>query len=412
MASVIRPVTALLLSAGILLAGNGLEGVLLPLRGSLQGFSEIEIGLIGSAYNAGLMAGCIVCPRILGRVGHIRAFAVFTAIATISPLIEAIWVTPPVWWVFRGLTGMCIAGIVNIVESWLTSVASNSNRGQVMSTYTLVNFSSITIGQQLVNTGDLGGPALFSVVAILFSLAAVPLALTLTPHPAPPRQPRLRVGQLWRVSPAAVAGSFGAGLANGAFWALGPVYARASGVPLELISIFISLVVIGGAVAQWPMGRISDRLDRRRVLAALCFGAAMLGLVLASLGPADVRLKLAAAMAFGFCVLPIYWVSFAHANDLAGPGEAVDVSSSLLLLFASAAIVGPMVAAALMRFAGPEALFMHTATIHGLMGVFVVYRIMSRAPLPPRLRIAYDRLPKGNTPAGMEPGPAENRAGR
>src|SRR5262245_60855704 len=269
MGSIIRPITALLLSAGILLAGNGLEGVLLPLRGSLQGFSEIEIGLIGSAYNAGLMLGCMVCPKIIARVGHIRAFTVFTAIATISPLIEAIWVTPPVWWLFRGLTGMCIAGIMNAVDSWLSTVASNENRGQVTSTYTIVNFGSLTIGQQLINLAPIESPALFSMVAILFSLAAVPLALTLTPHPAPPRQPRLRIVQLWRVSPAAVAGCLGTGFANGAFWAMAPVYGRESGLPLEIIPVFISLVVLGGAIAQWPMGRISDRLDRRSVIAAL-----------------------------------------------------------------------------------------------------------------------------------------------
>ena len=402
MGSIIRPITALLLSAAILLAGNGLEGVLLPLRGSLQGFGEIEIGLIGSAYNAGLMVGCLVCPRILGRVGHIRAFAVFTSIATISPLIEAIWVTPPVWWVFRALTGICIAGVMNAVESWLTTVATNANRGQVMSAYTIINFGSLTIGQQLINVGDLGGSALFSLVAILFTLAAVPLALTLTPHPAPPREPHLRIGQLYRVSPAAVAGSFGAGFANGAFWALGAVYARESGLPLHLIPIFLSLVVLGGALAQWPMGRISDRLDRRGVIAALCLGAATSELVLLSLGKEEVTSKLVVAALFGFCALPVYWVSFAHANDLAEPEEAVDVSSSLLMLYAVAAVGGPLLAAVLMRIGGPAALFVHTAWVHVVIALFVIYRITRRAPLPPQLRVSYDSLPKGNTPAGLE----------
>ncbi len=404
MGSVIRPITALLLSAGIVLAGNGLEGMLLPLRGTLAGFSEIEIGLIGSAYNLGLMIGCLVCPRIIGRVGHIRAFAVFTAIATISPLIEAIWVTPPVWWLFRGLTGMCVAGIMNAVESWLTSVASNHNRGQVMSTYTVVNFSSVIVGQQLINSGTVAGTELFSLVAILFSLAAVPLALTLTPHPPPPRQPRLRIVQLWRVSPAAVAGSLGAGLANGAFWALVPVYGKESGMSVTIITVFASLVLAGGAVAQWPMGRLSDRLDRRRVLAGLCLGASAiaLGLVFGGFGQDDMAYRLVLASLFGFCALPVYWVSFAHANDLAEPGEAVDISSSLLLLFASSAICGPMIAAATMRVIGPNALFMHTAFVHFLIAVFVIYRMSQRAPLPPRLRIAYDKLPKSNTPAGFE----------
>ncbi len=402
MGSVIRPVTALLISASIVLAGNGLEGILLPLRGTLQHFSEIEIGLIGSAYNAGLMVGCLVCPRILGRVGHIRAFAVFTSIATISPLIEAIWLTPPVWWVFRALTGLCIAGIMNAVESWLSTVATNANRGQVMSTYTIINFTALTVGQQLINLGDLHSTTLFSVVAILFSLAAVPLALTLTPHPAPPRQPRLRVAQLYRVSPAAVAGCFGAGLANGAFWALAPVYSTQSGMPLHIIPIFISLVVIGGALAQWPTGRLSDRIDRRTVLAVLCLSAAVLAMVLFNLDAGVVAPKLIVATLFGFSALPVYWVSFAHANDLAEPGEAVNISSSLLLLFAVAAIGGPMIAALMMRLIGTQALFLHTAVVHVLIAAFVIYRMTRRAPLPPRLRIAYDSLPKSTTPAGLE----------
>ncbi len=291
---------------------------------------------------------------------------------------------------------------MNAVESWLTTVASNHNRGQVMSAYTVINFGSLTIGQQLINVGDLGGSALFSLVAILFSLAAVPLALTLTPHPAPPRQPRLRIAQLYRVSPAAVAGCFGAGLANGAFWALGPVYARESGLPLEIIPIFLSLVVIGGALAQWPMGRISDRVDRRAVIAGLCLSAAALGLVLVALGSGAVKAKLGVAALFGFTALPVYWVSFAHANDLAEPDEAVDVSSSLLMLFAVAAVGGPLLAATLMRLISPSALFLHTACVHAAIAAVVIYRITQRAPLPPRLRVSYDSLPKSNTPAGLE----------
>lgn len=402
MGSIIRPITALLLSAGIVLAGNGLEGVLLPLRGAIQGFGAIEIGLIGSAYHAGLMIGCLICPRIIGRVGHIRAFAVFTAIATMSPLIEAMWPIPPVWWAFRCLTGICVAGILNAVESWMTSVATNENRGQVMSIYTIVNFGSVTVGQQLINISDPLGFQLFSLVAILFSFAAVPLALTLTPHPPAPRMPRLRIGQLYRVSPAAVAGCFGAGFANGAFWSLAPVYAMDSSIPIGLIPAFVSLVVVGGALAQWPMGRISDRIDRRVVLVALALSSAATAIAMITVAGDTVGPRLGLAWLFGLGALPVYWVSFAHANDLAEPGEAVDVSSSLLLLFAVGAIIGPILAALSMRLIGPEALFIHTACVHVLIALAVGYRITRRAPLPPRLRISYEALPKSNTPAGFE----------
>ncbi len=203
MPAIIRPVTALLMSAAIVLAANGLEGVLLPLRGAIQGFSEIEIGLIGSAYFAGLTAGCLIGPRVIARVGHIRTFSVFTAIATISPLIEAMLPTPPLWWVVRGLTGMCFAAIMNVVESWLTSVASNANRGQVMSVYAMINFGALTAGQQLINLASPDNFRLFSLDAILCSLAAVPLALTLSPSPATPMRPRLQLDQIYKVSPAA-----------------------------------------------------------------------------------------------------------------------------------------------------------------------------------------------------------------
>jgi MFS family permease len=284
----------------------------------------------------------------------------------------------------------------------MTTVASNENRGQVMSTYTVVNFGSVTVGQQLIGVGDPMGFQLFSLGAILFSLAAVPLALTLTPHPPAPRQPKLRIRQLYRVSPAAVAGAFGAGLANGAFWAMAPVYARESGVPIDLIPLFVSLVVVGGAIAQWPMGRISDHFDRRTVLAALCVSAALAALALFSLGEGLVGWKLGLAVLFGFSIMPVYWVSFAHANDLAERDEAVDVSSSLLLLFASSAIVGPIIAALLMRNIGPSALFMHTAAVHIAIAAVVIFRMTRRAALPPRARIAYKALPKSNTPAGFE----------
>lgn len=402
MPAIIKPVTALLMSAAIILAANGLEGVLLPLRGAIEGFSAIEIGLIGSAYFAGLTIGCVLGPRVIARVGHIRAFSVFAAVATISPLIEAMLPVPPLWWLFRGLTGICFAGIMNVVESWLSSVATNANRGQIMSFYAMINFAAITAGQQLTNLTPPGDFRLFSMVAILCSLAAVPLALTLSPSPAAPMRPRLDVRKLYRVSPAAVAGVLGAGLANGAFWALSPVYARDSGLPPSLIAAFVSLAVLGGAFAQWPIGRLSDMVDRRRVLAAACFGAALTGLALflfAGLSPA---LQLTLGALFGVFALPIYWISFAHANDMAEPGEAVNVSANLLLLFSVSAIFGPIFGSLMKQQLGPGGLFLYTAVIHVLVGAAVLYRTTRRPALPPEERAVYEELPISSTPAVYE----------
>ena len=402
MTALIKPITALLMSASIILAANGLEGVLLPLRGAMERFSDIEIGLVGSAYFAGFTLGCLTGSRIIARVGHIRAFTVFTAIAALSPLIEAMWPEPLLWWCLRAVTGVCFAGILNVVESWLTSVATNANRGQLMGTYAFINFSSLTLGQQLINLGSPADFRLFSLVAILCSLAAVPLALTLSPPPAPPLRPRLQLRRIYDVSPAAVAGCLGAGLANGAFWALAPVYARDSGLPDFQIAAFVSLAVLGGALAQWPIGRVSDRLDRRLVLAALCAGAALIGMVLFLLPDAAPALRLTLSALFGACALPVYWVSFAHANDLAERGEAVSVSSSLLLLFGLGAIVGPIAAALLKQQLGAGSLFLYTAGIHLLVALAVLYRMTRRSPPRRQERAGYDDPPMSATPAVFE----------
>ncbi len=402
MSAIIKPITALLMSAAIVLAANGLEGVLLPVRGSIEGFTSIEIGLLGAAYFGGLTLGCVVGPRVISRVGHIRAFLVFAAVATVSPLLEAMEPNAGLWWIFRCLTGICFAGIMNVVESWLTSVATNANRGRIMSTYAMINFASLTAGQQLLNLADPEDFRLFSMIAVLCALSTVPLALTLSRSPTPPLRPRLRIAQIYRVSPAAVAGALGAGLANGAFWSFSPVYARDSGLPAGLIAMFLSLAVVGGALAQYPVGRLSDSIDRRRVLVAICIGACITGVLLFLFSDAAPPVKLALAAAFGVFALPVYWVSFAHANDLAEPDEAVNVSSNILMLFSTGAIFGPIIAAVLKQQFGHGTLFLYTAFIHLLISLAVLYRMTQRAALPPEDRVVYDDLPVSTTPAVFE----------
>ncbi|MDX2263995.1 MAG: MFS transporter [Hyphomicrobiales bacterium] len=402
MVAVVKPIAALLLSAAIVLAGNALEGVLLPLRGDLEGFTRLEIGLIGSAYYTGLMIGCLVCPWAIARVGHIRAFAVFTAVATASPLIEAIWVVPEVWWLIRGLTGVCFAGILMVFESWLNGVATNDTRGRVLAIYTIVNLSAVMLGQQLINLGEPGGFELFSLAAIMFSVAAAPVALTLAPTPSLPRAPSVRLLWLARLSPAAVVGSAGAGLANGALYSLGPVYAKSSGLPVSLIAVFMTFAILGGALAQLPIGRVSDRVDRRKVLAVITSAACLLGLALYAVSGGRAEYKLALIFAFGLCALPVYWISLAHANDYAEREDSVDVSSNLLLVFSAAAVCGPIFASMLMDSAGPGGLFLWTAAIHAVVAALVIYRTLMRDPLPPGERDAYVSLPQKSSPALYE----------
>ncbi len=402
MAGLLRPVTALFISAAIVLCGNGLETVLLPLRADIQGFTRLEIGLIGSAYWLGITIGCVICPRIIGRVGHPRAFTVFTAIATISPLLEAMWQEPAFWWLMRGLTGVCFAGILTVLESWINSAAPNGQRGRLLSTYTILNFSVIMTGQQLLGLANPAGFYLFSVSAMLFSLAAVPLALTLTPSPSPPRRPHPRPAWLWKISPAAVIGCAGAGLANGAFWALGPIYAKASGLPSSLIPVFMTCVVLGGALAQWPIGKWSDHTDRRRVLIFITLGASAVGGLLFFFSGGSWQVKLALGLAFGACALPVYWISVAHANDYATTLESVDVSTNLLLIFASAGIAGPILGSIASASFGPGGIFLYTAVIHASLAGFIYWRTRVRDAMPPSERDPYVPIPEKSSPSVFE----------
>jgi MFS family permease len=408
MGSTIKSIMLLLLSAGIVLGGNALEGVLLPLRADIEGFTRLQIGLITSSYYGGLMIGCLVCPWAIARAGHIRAFAVFTSIATIGPLVEPVWPVPAVWWVVRGVTGLSFAGILTVFESWLNGVATNQTRGRVLSIYTVTNFSVIVIGQQLINVGDPKNFELFSLSAFMFSLATVPLALTAGAAPSIPRRPKLRLFWLTGVSPASVVGCAGAGLANGAFYALAPLYAKDMGLPVSLTAFFVTCAILGGALAQWPLGKLSDRFDRRLVMIfltgiasisglALFLPGAQIGLSLPSQLPAVLMFLL--ALTFGACALPIYWITLAHANDHVKPEQSVDVSSNLLFIFAIMAVAGPVCASIFMNENGAPGLFLWTAGVHVAVTLLIMLCMLIRRPTSPGKRDPYVSMPKEFTPA-------------
>ena len=285
MLKTLAPVAALLLSVAILLLGNGLQGTLLPVRAQLEEFTSIEIGILGSAYFVGFALGCLLAPYLIRRVGHIRAFTAMVSIASTVSLAHALILIPEVWWVFRGLTGFCFAGLYMVIESWLMEKSSNETRGLVFSIYTIINLTVVTAGQMLTAVDDPFNFPLFALASILVSLAAVPVALTKSPAPEPPSTVRIRPVHLFRISPVGLVGSVAVGLVNGAFWSLGPVFAQREEGNVTAVAIFMSLVVISGAVGQWPLGRASDRFDRRLVLVIGAAGAAAagFGLNLASL---------------------------------------------------------------------------------------------------------------------------------
>lgn len=379
MLTTIAPVGALLLSVALLLTGNGLQGTLLPVRANLEDFGSVSIGILGSAYYVGFVAGCVLTPRLIRRAGHIRLFTAMVSVASVIPLAHAMLVGPVPWWLLRAMTGLCLAGLYLIIESWLNERATPQNRGMIFTTYTTVNFSVITLGQMLLLADDPIRFHLFSLASILVSLAAVPVAMTRYPQPAPISSARLSLRGLYRVSPVGAAGVLTVGLANGAFWGMAPAFASQAGLTITQVAWFMSATVVGGALAQWPFGRLSDKMDRRKTILLSCLcsaGAAALVIFTYLTLP---HLMIGAAFLFGVFSFPLYAISVAHTNDMSTDVDFVAVAGGLLLINGAGSVVGPLVAGIAMHQVGPLGLFGFTAIVHVCMSVFTLHRMGQRA---------------------------------
>ena len=394
---------ALLLGAALLLTGNGLVGVLVPLRAAMEDFSLPAIGLLSTAYSAGFIAGCLLTPRLLARVGHVRAFAVLAALASCCLLTLPLVVSPWTWFAARVGLGACNAGLLMSIESWINERSLPEQRGRVFSLYMFLNLTAVTLGQLAVALADPAGHALFLLAAMLVTISLVPIGLTRTRNPEPIEAVRLQLGRLFQTSPVAVAGCFVAGLASGAFGGLGVLYALDLGLGVAGVAVFMSAAMVGGAALQFPVGRLSDQFDRRVVLLGCCLLSAGAGVVLALLpawlGPApDMMLLIGGAFVYGAFVFAIYGLSIAHANDRAEPWEFVEISGGLLLVWALGAVTGPLVAATLMERVGAGGVFWATAGAHAALALFTLVRILRTSAPPEGEKIRYEVEPVAGRP--------------
>ena len=399
MPAVLVSVSALLLGAAILLLGNGLLGILLPVRASLENFATTSIGLIASGYSAGFVVGCVVMPHVVQRVGHIRTFAVMAAIAASTVLVMALAVQPLMWIVLRMVSGVAFAGLYMVIESWLNEKASNTNRGQVFASYMVIQLAAITAGQMLLPLGEPAGFGLFAIAAIAITLALVPVGLTTSTAPQPLDTVHLRLGRLYAMSPVGVLGCFFIGLANGAFGGLGAVFATDVGLSRTGVALFMSAALVGGALFQIPFGRLSDRIDRRRVLMLACLLAVLAGSVLSVSGdardgsgllPGALRqaalspyVLIGAVIVFGGCIYSMYSLCVAHTNDFVDREDFLEASSGLLLTWGLGSAIGPVLGAFAMERIGLGGLFLFAAVVHLLFMAYTWYRIRRRAPLAP-----------------------------
>ncbi|MDT8320914.1 MAG: MFS transporter [Xanthomonadales bacterium] len=379
----LTPVAPLLLGVAILLTGQGLQGTLLPVRAALEGFSTFSIGLMGGAYFLGFTLGCLRGSVLVRRVGHIRVFAAMTALASASPLLHGLVVEAWLWLLLRLVSGYCFAVLYVVIESWLNEKATNQNRGLVFSAYTLITLTVLAAGQMMLLLYDPREMALFAIASAIVSIAALPVVLFVVSSPAQPEtRVKLDIRRLWKISRVGLLGCLAAGLANGSFWALAPVFVAGYHVDISLAAWFMTAAVLGGALGQWPLGRFSDRVDRRWVIVFSAFAGVVVGLAIWLFAGVSIIIMMLLSAAWGAVAFPIYAVSVAHANDHASSDEYVMVSSGLLLMYGVGAIVGPFLAPAAMKFVGPGGLYLFGALVHTVLAMYVVLRIPRQATAP------------------------------
>jgi MFS family permease len=376
-----------------LLFAGGIHGLILPVRGTFEGFSAFQLGLLGTGWAVGYVSGCLYTARLVARVGHIRSFSVMASLAAITILLQLIFLDAWAWIALRAISGFCFAGAAMIVESWLSERAEPRTRGRIFGIYTMVNLVASTGGQLTLTMGDTTGYLFFVLAAIFYALAVIPTAITSSASPTPLVSVRLDIRALWRNSPVAVFAVFMVGIANSAFGTLAAVYGGQVGLAVATIAVFNALPILLGAAAQIPVGILSDRLDRRKVLIGVALVALVADAAFILTAPQDATLNLVFVAVFGAAIYAMYPVIIAHANDNAADGNFIMISGGLLMVFGLGSIVGPIVAGAAMSTVGPTGLFMTIAAAHVLMVLQAIWRISRRPPVPQEEKVDFMPVP-------------------
>lgn len=380
------PISSLLMSNAFLLLGHGLLLTLLPIAASEAGFSDTQVALTGSAYFLGFVSGCLATPYMLKRVGHIRSFAVlatsYSVVILIFPLLPEFYS----WMLLRFIIGIVISGLYMIIESWLNGNATPQNRGSILSIYTTLNLIMVMCGQQLFNLGAaVEDVMLFSLAAILISIAIIPVSLTRSAAPAVVHQVKLNMVKVWQHSHIALIGAIVAGLVTGAFWSLAPIYATDNGFDSSQLGLFLSATVLGGACFQLPLGKLSDKFDRRTVLmyAALMGSAVSLSFVYL---PHFVSVfagwpAFISAFFWGGSCMTLYAICLAHANDNATSDDFVEISSAMLITLGLSSAIGAPLASLTMGLMGADGLYAFTSG--SLIIFFIIVLFRRRSHIPP-----------------------------
>lgn len=364
---------ALFQSVALLLLGAGLLSTLIPLRGMAEGFPEGMLGLLMSGYFAGYLLGSWLTAPLIRRIGHIRTFAFSASLACVIALLHGMLVNPWGWLALRVLFGLALVTLYMVIESWLNAEATGETRGRVFAMYMFVNLGALTLAQQLLHLGSILTFTLFALAAMLISAATIPIALTRQAQPRLPDVPPIKLTQLAKRSPLAVVASVVSGLALSAFWGMAPVYAALRGFDTSHVASLMSLTVLGGALLQWPIGRLSDRYYRPVVLLWVTSLAALVALVISVL-PAATPLWIAAFI-WGGLSFSTYSIAVTHMVDRLAPEDVLAGSAGMLVLNGLGAAFGPVLAGALMNWLGTSGLPIFQAITLGLLAGFTLLRL-------------------------------------
>lgn len=394
MPQVAFPLSAVLLGMGVLLLGNGLFGTLTALRMTHEGFTAATIGVVIACHSIGFAAACLTSRRIIDAVGHIRTFAAFAALLAVCSLAFSVFLDPFAWVALRLIFGYSSAAVFMVGESWLAGAATAESRGKVFAIYMVVNKAGFGLGQLLLVLGDPAGDRLFMLTATLFALCLVPIALARTEGPKGLGRDRLGIRALYRLSPVGVAGAVTAGATNSSLLGLGPIFASGQGLSVPQVSGFMVAFLAGSLALQIPIGRVSDRFDRRSVLLGVMISTAAASAAMAAIAPTTFYILLAFSALVGGLSATVYPLAMTHATDFASSEQTVSVHAGLLLSFAAGASTGPVLASLAMEYAGPPGLFVFAAATNIALGSFTLYRMTRRAPVPEEQQQDFVAMPQ------------------
>lgn len=374
----VATISAILIAVFLLGTGTALQGTVIALRAGSEGFSDLAIGIIMSSYFSGFIAGSLLGVRFIGSVGYIRTFAGFASIASAAALAHLLLVNPVSWIILRVVHGLCTATLLVVVESWLNTGSPARSRGKILSLYSLIYLASMGVGQPLLALFPETGYELFVLVSILVSISLVPVVLANTGVPVIAERRPLNIRRAFTASRFASLGILVSGISAGALWSIGPRFAQLSGLNSSQIGLFMLMISVGALAAQAPLGFLSDRVDRRRVVLISSGIGTCIALVIALIASTDAATLSILGFVFGAFTMPLYSICLAYANDQLETSEMVAASGAYIIFYAIGSSAGPSLSGLAIGYMGPSGLFFLLSLCHGLFAVWSLLRLIAR----------------------------------